>query len=179
MFATYGTPRRLESDNGPPFQSREFAEFAEKEGFHHHRVTTGHARANGEAENFMKLLNKTEKTAHLHSQNGNIAIQEMLTGFRAMPHPEKGVTPYEAMMNRPIRTKLDHQARVMSSNKPIDTTINQKDKQYKDRMTFNSHRRHTKEHNFIIGDHFLLKQKKTNKWSTVYEPAFYIITRVD
>ena len=46
-------------------------------------------------------------------------------------------------------------------------------------MTFNSHRRHTKEHNFIIGDHVLLKQKKTNKWSTVYEPAFYIITRVD
>ena len=46
-------------------------------------------------------------------------------------------------------------------------------------MTFNSHRRHTKEHKFISGDHVLLKQKKTNKWSTVYEPAFYIITRVD
>lgn len=50
MFATHGAPRRLESDNGPPFQSKEFAEFAEKEGFHHHRVTPGHARANGEAE---------------------------------------------------------------------------------------------------------------------------------
>ena len=37
----------------------------------------------------------------------------------------------------------------------------------------------TKEHNFIIGDHALLKQKKKSKWSTVYEPAFYVITRVD
>ena len=46
-------------------------------------------------------------------------------------------------------------------------------------MIFNSHSRHIKEHNFITGDHVLLKQKKTNKWSTVYEPAFYIITRVD
>ena len=71
------------------------------------------------------------------------------------------------------------QTRKQISNNPIDTTINRKDEQYEDRMTFNSHRRHTKEHSFIIGDHVLLKQKKTNKWSTVYEPAFYIITRVD
>ena len=112
--------------------SREFEEFAEKEGFQHHRVTPGHARTNGEAENFMKLLNKTEKIAHRHGQNGNIAIQEMLTGFRSTPHPATGATPYEAMMNRPIRTKLDNQARVMISNNPIDTTINRKDEQNKD-----------------------------------------------
>ncbi|KAL9982486.1 hypothetical protein ACROYT_G004534 [Oculina patagonica] len=31
MFATHGTPRQLESDNGPPFNSREFAEFAKTE----------------------------------------------------------------------------------------------------------------------------------------------------
>ena len=61
MFATHGTPIRLESDNGPPFTSREFSEFAEVEGFHHHRVTPMHPRANGEAESFMKLLNKAEQ----------------------------------------------------------------------------------------------------------------------
>jgi transposase InsO family protein len=74
MFATHGTPRQLESDNGPPFQSKDFAEFAEEEGFHHHRVTPGHARANGEAESFMKLLNKTEKIANLQGQKSTIAI---------------------------------------------------------------------------------------------------------
>ena len=66
MFATHGTPRQLQSDNGPPFNSREFAEFAKTEGFHHHRVTPEHARANGEAESFMKLLNKTEQIARLN-----------------------------------------------------------------------------------------------------------------
>jgi hypothetical protein len=39
--------------------------------------------------------------------------------------------------------------------------------------------RNVKEHNFAIGDHFLLKQRKRNKWSTAYEPAFYVVTRVD
>ena len=29
----------------------------------------------------------------------------------------------------------------------------------------------------MVGDHVLLKQKKRNKWSTAYEPAFYIVTR--
>ena len=33
IFATYGTPRRIESDNGPPFNSKEFNKFAEEEGF--------------------------------------------------------------------------------------------------------------------------------------------------
>ena len=60
IFAAYGTPEQLESDNGPPFNYKEFAEFALEEGFKHHRITPLHPRANGEAESFMKLLNKTE-----------------------------------------------------------------------------------------------------------------------
>lgn len=178
MFATHGTPREVESDNGPPFQSKEFADFAETEGFHHHRVTPGHARANGEAESFMKLLNKTEKIAHLQGQDSSNAIQEMLTGFRSTPHPATGATPYEAMMNRSVRTKLDHQNRATNSPNGEDIAINRKDEEYKDKMVRNSHKRNTREHNFTVGDHVLLKQK-ANKWSTAYETAFYTVTRVD
>ena len=123
MFATHRTPRQLESDNGPPFQSKDFAEFAEEEGFHHHRVTPGHARANGEAESFMKLLNKTEKIANLQGQKSTIAIQEMLTGFRSTPHPATGVSPYEAMMNRTVRTKLDWRGKETDLRNPKDAKI--------------------------------------------------------
>ena len=62
MFATHETPRRLESDNGPPFNSKEFAEFAKTGAFYHHRVTPEHAHANGEAESFMKLLNRQNRS---------------------------------------------------------------------------------------------------------------------
>ena len=64
IFATHGVPVRVESDNGPPFHSVEFNEFAKEMGFLHHRVTPEHPRANGEAESFMKVLNKTEQIAH-------------------------------------------------------------------------------------------------------------------
>ena len=37
-----------------------------------------------------------------------LAIQELLTGYRSSPHPATGVTPYDAMMDRKVRTKLDY-----------------------------------------------------------------------
>jgi hypothetical protein len=46
-------------------------------------------------------------------------------------------------------------------------------------MRDNTRNRNTKERNLTIGDHVLLKQSKKNKWSTAYEPWFYIVTRVD
>jgi len=44
MFAHHGVPKRVQSDNGPPFNSKEFATFAKEEGFDH-RVTPEHPRA--------------------------------------------------------------------------------------------------------------------------------------
>jgi hypothetical protein len=107
-FATHGTPRRIESDGGPPFNSKEFSTFADEEGFYHHRVTPDHARANGEAESFMKMVNKTEQIARL--QGKDIYY----------------ITIY-----------------------------------------------------YILGDYVLVIQTKRNKWTTAYEPAFYIIYRIE
>jgi len=104
MFATHGTLQQLESDNRPPINHmqincKEFAECAKTKGFHHHRVTPKYAHANGKAERFMKMLNKTEQIAHIQGVDSNVATQEMLTGYRSTPHPATGVTPYEALMN--------------------------------------------------------------------------------
>ena len=102
IFATYGTPRRIESDNGPPFNSKEFTEFAKQEGFQHHRVTALHPRVNGEVERFMQTLNKTEQ---IERRN---AVQDMLIAYRSTPHPVTGVAPYEALKGTPVRMKLDY-----------------------------------------------------------------------
>ena len=126
IFATYGTPKRIETDNGPPFTSQEFKEFAIKEGFTHHRVTPQHAQANGEAERFMNVLNKTERIAHLESADPKMRIYEMLTAYRSTPHPATGKTPYQLMMNRDIRIKLDHTGESLA-----DEDIQERDLSYK------------------------------------------------
>ena len=102
-FAIYGTPRRVESDNGPPFNS--------KEGFKHHRITHLHPKANGEVERFMQTLNKTEEIASLQGKDRlerQNAVQDMLIAYRSTPHPATGVSPYEAMRGAVVSIKLDH-----------------------------------------------------------------------
>lgn len=113
----------------------------------------------------MQLLNKTEQIAHLqgkHKSERELAVQDMLMSYRDTPHPATGVTPYEAMLNRPIRTRFRQKAK--------DKMIEECDKRYKKRMT--QQRRNVKEHTFVLRDYVLLKQKKNNKWSTAFEPAF-------
>ena len=74
ILATHGIPERLESDNGPPFNSMEFKMFAEEMGFKQHKITPEHTRVNGEAESFTKVLNKTEQIAHSDGKLSSSAI---------------------------------------------------------------------------------------------------------
>ena len=57
--------------------------------------------------------------------------------------------------------------------------MNRRDVEYKEKIKQNARNKNTKEHNFITGNQILLKRKKTNKRSTAFQPAFYIVTQVD
>ena len=148
-FAYLGIPRRVTSDNGPPFNSEQFKDFAKEEGFVHHRVTPNHPRANGQVERFMQTLNKTEQIAHLQGKSGpdrNMAVQDMLMAYRDTPHPATGISPYQAMMNRPVRTKLDYTV-PRKERSSRDKMMDEKDRQYKEKMADVGGS--SKEHNFV------------------------------
>jgi len=102
----------------------------------------------------------------------------MLTGYCSTPHPATGIASYEALMNRQVRTKLDLQTRESSEN-VLETAINERDERYKQKLKQNAENMNTKAHDFIVGDHVLLKQNKRNKWSTAYEPALYTVIRTN
>ena len=99
----------------------------------------------------------------------------MLMAYRDTPHPATGVTPYQAMTNRPVRTKLDYTMPGKERSKQ-DESIDEKDRRYKEKMKREG--ANIKEHNFILGDYVLLRQRKSNKWSTPYEPVFYTVTKI-
>jgi len=54
VFSEFGVPEVVKSDNGPSFNSKEFASFAHNLGFKHRKVTPKWARANGEVERFVR-----------------------------------------------------------------------------------------------------------------------------
>ena len=62
VFAAYGVPQVVKSDNGPPFNGHEFAQFADYLGFKHRRVTPLWPEAYGEVELFMKTFGKVLRT---------------------------------------------------------------------------------------------------------------------
>ena len=110
-------------------------------GIEHHRVTPEHPRANGEAESFMKVLNKTEQKAHNDVTSSSSAIQYMLMGYRYRPHPGTVFSPFEALINRNVRTKLNYETPTISQDyNCMKKEITFRDKQYK--MKLDKQHRH-------------------------------------
>ena len=64
IFATFGLPKEVISDNGPPFKSREIKKFMDANGIRHRTITPLWPQAN-ESETFLKPLMKAIRTAHL------------------------------------------------------------------------------------------------------------------
>ena len=78
VFSMFGIPKTLKTDNGPPFNSSKFAQFANYLGFHHRRVTPLWPRANGEAERMMRNLNKVIQTSHVDGKHWKQNLNEYL-----------------------------------------------------------------------------------------------------
>ena len=103
-----------------------------------------------------------------------MAVQDMLMAYRDTPHPATGISPYQAMINRPVRTKLDYTV-PWKERSSRDKMMDEKDRQYKEKMADEGGS--SKGHNFVVGDYVLLRQRKRNKWSTPYEPVFYTVIK--
>lgn len=106
IFSLFGIPEELKTDNGQPFQSFEFRQFAEQLGFKHHRITPLWPKANGKAERFMRILGKAIRTTHIESKNWKQEMFTLLRNYRATPHSTTNLSPAESLLKRKMRTKL-------------------------------------------------------------------------
>ena len=86
QFSIFGVPEEVRTDNGPPFQSEGFGEFATRMGFKHRKVTPEWPRANGEVESFMKNLGKVIRTAYIDQVPWQQRLREFLRVYTATPH---------------------------------------------------------------------------------------------
>ena len=85
IFGIFGIPETARTDNGPPLNGHEIAEFALRLGFKHHRTTSLWPQANGEAESFMRTLGKTIKASVVHRGKWKQELATMLRNYRATP----------------------------------------------------------------------------------------------
>ncbi|XP_053390578.1 uncharacterized protein K02A2.6-like [Mercenaria mercenaria] len=168
VFASHvGLWSVVKTDNGSPFNSQIFSDFADRFGFKHRKITPLHPMANGTAEAFMKPLVKTMKTASASGKNFKTEISSFLMNYRSTPHPSTGLSPYELMFNRKMKTKLP-QFSVFRKDKYVrerDTKAKMKNKRYADI------RRKTKYSTIKPGDKVLVKQNIRNKLDTPFSSS--------
>jgi transposase InsO family protein len=169
IFGLFSIPNVVKTDNGSPFNSHTFSEFADQLGFKHRKITPLHPKANGTAEAFMKPLVKCMKTALASGQNYKSELNKFLMNYRSTPHPSTGVSPFELMFNRKMKTKIPQFPVPPSRSRKYvnerDTKVKQKNKYYADK------RNKAKASALRPGDKVLVKQQVRNKLDTPFSPV--------
>ena len=169
IFATFGLPKEVISDNGPSFKSKEIKKFMNENGIQHKTITPLWPQAN-ESETFMKPLMKAIRTAHLQKHNWRRTMQEFLLHYRATPHTTTQVPPATLMFGRNTRTRLP-QVDTKTDRSANDQHVEQRDKDQRQRMKeYADKRRQSKQTTMKIGDSVLVRQEKKNKFTPNFDP---------
>ena len=105
VFVQFGIREETKSDNGSPFQIEMFKSYAKRTGFLHRKVTPRHPEANGQAEHFVRTVEKAIETYVAEGKRWQKELNHFLRVYRSIPHAMTGKSPYELLFGRPMRTK--------------------------------------------------------------------------
>ena len=101
LFSVEGIPDEIMSDNGPPFNGKEFSSYLKGLGIRHTTSSPNYPRSNGFIERqiqaMKRLIEKANSTGRSH--------QEALTGLRAQPLGDGLPLPSEILHGRSLVTR--------------------------------------------------------------------------
>lgn len=107
LFARFGLPRSVHSDNGPPFNSLEFKNFLSCNGIKQTTSAPYHPQSNGQAESSVKYAKSKLKCALRDNVDTSLALSRILFDYRNSVHLTMNETPAKLMFNRQLRTRFD------------------------------------------------------------------------
>ncbi|GFR91029.1 Pol polyprotein [Elysia marginata] len=102
LFARYGIPKTIVSDNGPQFTAEKFQQFAKRWNILHKTSSPGHPQANGKAEAAVKIIKMLMKRA----TNAETDPYKALLELRNTPRQDVGLSPAQIMFGRSRRSML-------------------------------------------------------------------------
>lgn len=108
VFARFGLPETIVSDNGTQFTSSNFQKFVQMNKIEHITSAPGHPATNGAAENAVKSFKSGFKSAIADGDisNVDIIIQRYLFDYRTTEHCSTGESPAKIMFGRSLRTRF-------------------------------------------------------------------------
>uniref|UniRef100_A0A3P8S1I8 Integrase catalytic domain-containing protein n=1 Tax=Amphiprion percula TaxID=161767 RepID=A0A3P8S1I8_AMPPE len=133
VFARYGIPDEVVSDNGPQFSSAEFKEFAKQFDFKHCTSSPHHPQGNGHVERAVQTAKKIMR------QDDPLMA---LMCYRSTPCSSTGYSPAELLMGRKIRTTLPVLEKSLLPKWPNRAMVRNKDSCEKIKHAYFFNRRH-------------------------------------
>ena len=109
QMARHGIAEKVMTDNGPPFNSLEFRQFAEKYEFKHQTSSPGYPQSNGKAESAVKILKNLMIKAEADGRDVYLALLD----WRNTPTEGIGSSPAQRLFGRRTRTLLPTSSRLL------------------------------------------------------------------
>ena len=110
LFSVEGIPDEIMSDNGPPFNGKEFSSYLTGLGIRHTTSSPNYPQSNGfierQIQTVKRLIEKANSSGRSH--------QEALTGLRAQPLGDGLPSPSEILHGRSLVTRKAN---------PVDLTV--------------------------------------------------------
>ena len=141
LFSIEGYPDKIVSDNGPPFQSKEFAKFLSGLGIKHTTSSPGYPRSNGFIEQHIQMVkNMLSKSSNTQS------FQEVLADLRTTGIGTGLPSPAEILHGRNLTTRAQAEINI----KAIRSVL--QERQLKMMLDHNSSRRAKKARPLVVGE---------------------------
>ena len=106
LFALWGIPRTVVSDNGPQLVSEEFEKFLKANGVRHIAIPTYKPQCNGLAERMVGSFKNAQDKMKSQCSDVNRNAAKWLLNYRNTPHSVTKIAPSIRMMGRKTRSLL-------------------------------------------------------------------------
>ena len=102
LFASYGLPEQIVSDNGPQFVSEEFATFTKENSVKHIKSAPYHPSTNGAVERLVQTFKKSMKASQYVGRSHSQRLASFLLTYRSTPHSTTHETPSDLFLKRKL-----------------------------------------------------------------------------
>lgn len=106
VFVEFGDPKTIVTDNGPPFNSAEFAQFCESSDITLLHSPPYHPASNGSAERWVQTVKNSMKK-NMGTSFSREKLQEILLTLRNTPTTSSGIIPSHLVFSFKPRTRLE------------------------------------------------------------------------
>jgi hypothetical protein len=149
VFARFGYPQCIVTDNGSQFVSTEFEKYLKECGIQHIRSSPYYPKSNGKIERFHRYLKRAFRVAHATGKTWQKMLPKILMAYRNTPHRASGETPASLLLNREMRDKLPAIVNVENCH---DMDKDRYDKYQLKMKDYHDNSRHVRENTFKVGD---------------------------